>query len=247
MKSIIPIHHAGHELRADSREVARFFDADHRVLFRLISDNLSSFEAICPVCFENAPRADGVKGGDQPKHCMLTEAQVGFLLTLTRNTPRTKELKLQLIQSFQQARAQLRPIDAILLSLPEDWRKVFPDDFYSALLKLYGDEFKRSVGTPSWVGKWTNKYVYQPLWENLPLELKAKRKARVEDGSSDAAYLKLHQFLETHAKQALERHVLRVTVLLQAAASPENFRELHASVFHGSTQLLLGALGGKAA
>ena len=96
----------------------------------------------------------------------------------------------------------------------------------------------RSTGTQSWVGNWTNIYIYSPLWDDLPAELKSKRKARVEDGASDAAFLKLHQFLEANAKTALERHVLKVTALLEAAINPDHFRELFHSVFNGESQLL---------
>lgn len=243
MKTIISIHNQGATLRADSREVAKFFEVAHQHLRELIEKNQSSFEALGHFQFETG---DGIKraqgGGRQESFCYLTESQVAFLLTLTRNTGRTTELKLQLIQAFQSFRAALRPVDSILLTLPQQWRKVFSDDFYRALLKLYGHEFDRAEGTHSWVGTWTNKYIYGPLWDGLPAELKAKRKARLEDGETDAGFLKLHQFLEANAKQALERHVLRVTVLLQAAQSPDHFRELFASVFCGQTQSLMQSI-----
>jgi hypothetical protein len=242
--SLPAIHNQGPELRADSREVAKFFDVQHESLVRLINDNASAFEALGSLRFEIGVKAGG-RGGERPKFCYLTEPQVAFLLTLTRNTGRTTELKLGLIKQFQQARAALRPVDNVLLSVPEQWRQVFPNDFYEALLALYGDEFNRSEGTPSWVGGWTNKYVYGPLWDGLSAELKAKRKARVEDGEADAEFLKLHQFLEANARDALRQHVLRVTTLLQAATSPEHFRELFASVFRGQTQLLFTKLIGK--
>lgn len=247
MNTLISIHNQGQELRADSRQVAKFFDVEHESLRKLIVQNQASFECLGSLRFEIGVKAHG-RGGEQPKFCYLSEQQVAFLLTLTRNTGRTTELKLQLIQQFQKARQQLRPIDSILLSLPEDWRKIFPDDFYCALLKLYGQEFCRSAGTQSWVGKWTNKFVYDPLWRNLPAELKAKRKMRTAKGQSDAASLKLHQFLEEHAKVALERHVLKLTGLLEASTSPEHFRELFRSVFSGESQLLFKLLiGGRAA
>lgn len=240
MSSAILIHNQGTELRADSRQVAKFFDVEHRSLIRLINENIEAFESINALRFEIAPRLDGNKGGEQPKFCYLTEPQVGFLLTLTRNTGRTTELKLALIQQFQKARIQLRPVDSILLSLPANWQKVFSDDFYHALLGLYGHEFKRSEGTHSWVGGFTNKYIYGPLWDGLSAELKAKRAQRAVDNPDDAACLKLHQFLEANAKTALERHVLKVTALLQAAQSPDHFNELFSSAFRGQTQMLLG-------
>lgn len=241
MNSPISIHNQGATLRADSREVAKFFEVQHDSLMKLVGENLTSFEALGVFRFEIGKPASPL-GGRPEKFCYFTESQVAFLLTLTRNTGRTTELKLQLIQAFQSFRAALRPVDSVLLTLPEQWRKVFSDDFYRALLKLYGHEFDRAEGTHSWVGVWTNKYIYGPLWDGLPAELKAKRKARAEDGETDAGFLKLHQFLEANAKQALERHVLRVTVLLQAAQSPDHFRELFNSVFCGQTQSLMQSI-----
>ena len=243
MSASISIHNQGPELRADSREVAKFFEVQHENLRDLIEKNAVHFEAIGVLRFETGKPSSAL-GGRPEKFCYLTEPQVAFLLTLTRNTGRTTELKLALIQRFQAARAQLRPIDANLLCVPEDWRKVFPDDFYSALLAIYGAEFRREDGTPSWVGSWTNKYIYGPLWDGLSVELKAKRKARTED-DSDAAFLKLHQFLSENAAKALERHVLKVTALLEASTSPDHFRELFSAAFRGQTQLLLGNLVGK--
>ena len=241
MSAAILIHNQGSELRADSRQVAKFFEVQHESLIRLITENLPHFEAIGHLRFEIG---NGIKreqgGGAQQKYCYLTEPQVGFLLTLTRNTGRTTELKLALIQQFQKARVQLRPVDTTLLSLPTNWQKVFSDDFYHALLGLHGYEFKRSEGTCSWVGAFTNKYIYGPLWDGLSAELKAKRAQRTTENSDDAACLKLHQFLEANAKVALERHVLKVTALLQAAQTPEHFAELFASAFRGQTQMLLG-------
>jgi len=232
----IMIHKQGNELLADSRDVARFFGVQHENLRDLIEKNLTHFEAIGILRFETGE----IKGRGQPeKFCYLTEEQVAFLLTLTRNTGRTTELKLSLIQQFAKVRRQLRPVDSVLLSLPNAWRKVFPDDFYAALLRLHGHEFDRAEGTHSWVGGFTNKYIYQPLWDGLSLELKTKRSQRIVDGDSDVVCLKLHQFLEANARAALERHVAQVTVLLKAAYSPEHFRELFASVFCGATQGIL--------
>lgn len=233
----VAIHNQGPELRADSREIAKFFEVEHESIARLLHDNAEAFESFGSLRFEIGVKA-GDRGGEKPKFAYLTEPQVAYLLTLTRNTDRTKALKLQLIQSFQRVRAQLRPVDSIPLSIPEPWQKVFPDDFYRALLRVYGHDFNRANGTPGFVGGFTNRYVYGPLWDGLPTELKAKRIAAAED-ADDAQLLKLHQFLEANSKQALERHILRVTTLLQSATSPEEFKESFARVCCGESQMPL--------
>jgi hypothetical protein len=137
--------------------------------------------------------------------------------------------------AFRDARNRLRPIDHALLSIPDDWRKTFPDDFYTALLKLYGDRYEKSENKPSWVGRWTNRFIYNPLFSGLPDELKHRR----EILGWESCTTKLHQFIEKHAKKNLEKHLIKVTGLLEAAVSPAHFMELFAAVFYGQKQLLL--------
>jgi len=93
--------------------------------------------------------------------------------------------------------------------------------------------------TPSWVGRWTNRFIYEPLYNGLPDELKRRRKVHVGEEGSEA-WLKLHQFIEQHAKKNLDKHLIKVTALLQASTSRSHFIELFGSVFYGQTQLLLG-------
>jgi len=55
--------------------------------------------------------------------------------------------------------------------------------------------------------------------------------------------MKPHQFIEENAKKNLEKHLTKITTLLEAATSPAHFLELFASVFGGSQQLLKGPPG----
>lgn len=267
MKSLPVIQHRGPKLEADSREVAAFFEVQHESLMRLINDNLAAFESFGAVRFQTGKSNSGsdvvaeldspisnreikTRGGRREgagrneKFVWLSEPQVAFLLTLTRNTGRTTELKLAMIQRFQKAREALRPVDNILLSVPDEWRTVFNPDYYRALLRVYGAEYDPAKNKPQWVGAFTNRYVYEPLWNSLPAELKAKRKA-IAEAEGTAEFIRLHRFLEENAKRALERHILAVTTLLEVAQSPEHFRELFAAKFQGETQLLMRIFGEK--
>lgn len=240
LKELIKIHNQGSELRADSRAVAQLFGVQHESLRKLIEEHLSHLEQLGHIRFEIG---DGIirpqGGGKQDKFTYLNFDQVALLLMLSKPSEATKDFRVKLIIAFRDARNKLRPIDHALLSIPDDWKKTFPDEFYSALLKLYGDEFEKSENKPSWVGRWTNRFIYEPLYNGLPDELKRRRTIRSDEKITDS-FLKLHQFIEKHAKKNLEKHIIKVTGLLEASTSRSHFLELFASVFYGQKQLLLG-------
>jgi hypothetical protein len=124
-----------------------------------------------------------------------------------------------------------------LLAIPEKWKKTFKDDFYVALLGLYGDKFDASENKPSWVGGWTNKFIYDPIFAGLPTELKSRRSSYVVTTGKDQDYIRLHQFLEIAAKEQLREQITTVTTLLRLAGSKMDFLESFASLFHGQHQM----------
>lgn len=238
MKELIHIHNQGSDLRADSREIAKLFGVEHQSLRETIEDHEAQMNELGVFRFETGKPPAGSLGGRPERFCFLNFDQIAFLLTITRATAQTKDLRLRLIIEFRDARNRLRPVDHALLSIPDAWRKTFRDELYIALLKLYGERFEKPGDTPGWVGRWTNKFIYEPLYEGLPDELKRRRSERGAAIGSEA-WLKLHQFIEKHAKKNLENHLTKVIALLQAATSPGHFIELFSSVFYGQQQLLL--------
>jgi len=68
--------------------------------------------------------------------------------------------------------------------------------------------------------------------------LKRRRSVRWDETGTEG-WLKLHQFIEQHAKKNLEKHLNKIIALLQAATSPGHFLELFSSVFYEQQQLLL--------
>ena len=238
MKELIKIHNQGPDLMADSRSVAQLFGVQHESLRKLMEEHDPQLGQLGVFRFEIGKPQKGSLGGRPEKFAFLNFDQVAFLLTLSKPSDATKDFRLRLILAFRDARNKLRPVDNALLSIPDDWRKTFPDEFYIALLNLYGDRFEKSENKPSWVGRWTNRFIYNPLFMGLPEELKRRREIHGwEKGAISAA--KLHQFIEHHSKKNLERHIIKVTGLLEAATSPGHFLELFASVFYGQKQLLL--------
>ena len=143
---------------------------------------------------------------------------------------------MRLIIAFREARAKLRPVDAILLSIPDKWKKTFKDEFYVALLRLYGDTFDATENKPSWVGWWTNRFIYEPIYDGLSSELKAKRASYCSTSGKETEWIKLHQFLERYAKEELRDHITKITTLLQLAGSKHDFIESFAALFHGHSQ-----------
>src|ERR1035441_2863367 len=219
MKALIKIHNQGSDLLADSRDIAVLFGVEHQHLRETIEKNGPHLSQLGHVQFETG---DGIRrpqgGGKQEKFIYLNFDQIALLLTLTRTTEQTKEFRLKLILAFRDARNKLRPVDHALLSIPDAWRKTFPDDFYTALLALYGDQFEKSGDTPSWVGRWTNRFISEPLYSHLPNELKNRRTQHSGQTGPDSI-LKLHQFIEKHSKKNLDKQITKITALLQAATS----------------------------
>lgn len=236
MKEIITIQNQGAELVTDSRDIARLFGVEHESIRESIEAHQEQLEQLGVFRFETG-KPKSPKGGRPEKYYFLNFDQVAYVLTLTRSNERTKEFRLRLIIAFRDARARLRPVDTLLLSIPEKWKLTFRDEFYIALLRLYGDTYDSSKNKPSWVGGWTNRFIYEPIFRNLSSELKQKRRIYCESADKEEEYLKLHQFLEKYAKEDLREQLTKITTMLQLARSKQDFIESFATVFHGHEQL----------
>src|ERR1035441_7201904 len=175
MKNIIRVFNQGTDFLVDSRDLAALFKVDHKSLRASIEDHEAELARLGIYRFENAKLKKGA--GRPEKYFCLNFDQVIFLLTLTRSTEETKEFRVRLILVMRAAREKLRPVDTLLLSIPEKWRKTFKDEFYSALLRIYGELFDAAKNKPSWVGAWTNRFIYTPIYNGLPDTLKSKRSA----------------------------------------------------------------------
>ena len=237
MEDLIPISNQGTDLLADSRNVAELFSVTHAHIRDQISKNEDQLKQLGQLRIETEVVKGHQGGGNPVKFFWLNFDQIAFLLTLSRVTEKNKEFRLKLIVAFRNAREGLRPIDSILLTLPDRWKQQFPNDFYKALLALYGAEFDGSKNKPSWVGNWTNKFIYEPLFDGLPHELKRRRFEFASKKGREADYFKMHQFLEQHARQDLRDHITKITTILTLANSKQDFIESFASIFHGHHQL----------
>jgi hypothetical protein len=238
MNELIHIHNQGAELRADSREVAKLFGLEHKHLRELCEKYHDELEQFGVYPFETAKPGKDTEGGRPEKFAWLNFDHIALLLTLTRSTEQTIPLRVKLLVAFRDARNRLRPIDHALLSIPAVWRRAFEPEFYKALLALYGAEFDASENKPQWVGGWTVKFIYRPLYEKLPEELRHRRKLHAVLMGTDE-WRKLHQFIEEHAKENLKKHLIQVTTILETSTSRGDFYERFFSKFYGQKQLRL--------
>ena len=237
MKDLLPILNQGADFLVDSRDVAKAFKIQHKNFREVVEQHERELTRLGVYRFETAKPLPGSEGGRPEKFYWLNFDQTIFILTLTRPTEETKEFRVRLILAFRSAREKLRPVDAIMLSVPEKWRKTFKDEFYIALLQIYGDSYDASKNKPSWVGAWTNRFIYEPIFKGLSKELKTKRAAYCDLTGKDADFMRLHRFLEEHAKDELKEQIAKTTAILQMSGSRHDFAENYRSVFHGLKQI----------
>ena len=89
------------ESRIDSRLLALHLDANHQSVFELVKDHGADFEELGILRFQTGE----IKGRGRPeKFAMLNEDQCYLLLTYSRNTARTRQLKVRLVKAFGEAR-----------------------------------------------------------------------------------------------------------------------------------------------
>ena len=103
MNNVITLIEKKHEPRFDSLALADNLGIQHKNALALIDDNKLEFGEFGRVAFET--RTLETNGGNQKQRvALLNEDQSYFLLTLTRNTNRTKHLKVELVKAFSRFR-----------------------------------------------------------------------------------------------------------------------------------------------
>lgn len=101
--NVIALIDKKHEARVDSHLIAESLDIQHKNVLALIDENKSEFEEFGQLAFET--RVVSKRGaGQATRYALLSEDQSYFLLTLTRNTERTKHLKVALVKAFSRFR-----------------------------------------------------------------------------------------------------------------------------------------------
>ena len=91
------------EPRVDSRLLAKSLGTKHQSTFELLKEHRADFEELGKVRFETGA-SPGSKTGQTERFALLNEDQSYLLLTYSRNTARTRQLKVKLVKAFGEAR-----------------------------------------------------------------------------------------------------------------------------------------------
>ena len=92
------------EPRIDSRVLALHFGKAHHDLFELVKNYRTDFEQLGVVRFQTEKPLPGSKGGRPERFALLNEDQAYLLLTYSRNTAKSRALKIKLVKAFGEAR-----------------------------------------------------------------------------------------------------------------------------------------------
>ena len=103
----ISIKQVGYELRVDSRNIAKQLGVDHKATIQLINLYEEQLKRFAPLPFKMCVVKRPQGGGTKAKYALLNRSQAELVLSLSRNTPETVELKVQLIMAFDKARSTL--------------------------------------------------------------------------------------------------------------------------------------------
>ena len=227
-----------------STAIAEQCGITHQAVLKLIDSHLSSIEgAFGPIGFEIRKGAPLEHGGfaKATRTAYLTEQQATFLITMFRNTQVVVDFKLALTKAFftlRDRRENVAYVGLFLQEVPAVWEGTFPDSFFKAVCDCYGLHYIKGK-TPGFFGGFINRYIYEPLLENLSPELKAMREGYCDASGMSEASFRLHQFLRKHCKKALERHILVIETLLAVSRTEMDFKEHFAARFEGRHQLVL--------
>ncbi|MCZ8535252.1 P63C domain-containing protein [Psychrobacillus psychrodurans] len=120
------------------------------------------------------------------------------------------------------------------------WTKRFPDEFYQEMFRLRGWDYPTpSSQRPGIVGYYTNKFVY----EHLPAGVKEELQKSNPIVSPGRRKWKHHQFLTQEIGNVhLEKHLIKVTTLMQASNTWEEFERTFNRVFKVEEQLTLSEI-----
>ena len=120
--------------RVDTRLMAEHLGVQHQNVFESVKDYSGDFERLGVLRFETGKPQKGGRGGRPERFAKLNEDQCYLLLTYTRNTDRVRELKVNLVQAFAEARKN---------------RDVTRSEYLPAYHELHDTIHRLSAGSPN--------------------------------------------------------------------------------------------------
>ena len=95
------------------------------------------------------------------------------------------------------------------------WQRTFPRSFYRELFRLCGWEYNpNNVARPAYLGRLTNKYVYELMPQGVLDELRKVTPV----GKSGKRTRRFHQHLKDPGRIHLERHLTKIITLMEISA-----------------------------
>jgi hypothetical protein len=119
------------------------------------------------------------------------------------------------------------------------WQLTFTDDFYKQIYRLWKLPFipKYIKNKPSFIGRLTTKYIYEPLPDGV-LENLRKKTPKTEKGNWK---YKFHQSLTPEVgKEHLKKQITEVTILMEVSKTKREFEDLFERKYGDNPQLELG-------
>lgn len=182
------------------------------------------------------------KGKGRPDESYLLNYRQFVLLTmLSKNTPESIELKSRVEDEFHRMREALAKVSTpspyieqvrkiLLLDAPTEWIKLFPNEYYIALMQLYGKQFTSNNHTPPYCGQITKRWIYDiVLPPELNNEIDAQRKEE-----------RKHSWFKDKGREILLKQILDVTGIARQSRDRKEFEARCASMFNNEPfQLLL--------
>jgi hypothetical protein len=114
------------------------------------------------------------------------------------------------------------------------WQARFPRKFYEEVFRIFGWTFDpMSVKRPGYLGKFTNKYVYEQLPQGVLDELRKKNPTN-ESGVRKHRH---HQFLTDQIGVVhLDKHLTKLITIMELSDSVEDFERNFNKIFRGVEQ-----------
>lgn len=134
-------------------------------------------------------------------------------------------------EKYKEADAHQR---RLLMWLREEagvWAKLFPDEFYLELGKLYRLHLPVPGRRPSVFAAFTSEFVYRWFDKNV---CPGAYTALTERNPDPTLGTRHHQFLTDDARRAVAQHIAVVVALMRASSAPDDFRMRFNAVFNNA-------------
>lgn len=250
MADLFAFEHSDGKLVVDSRLIAERLEVQHESFMRTVGKYKARIEAkFGHLRFETGTVRNSVGAVNRVIYVLLTEPQAGALMTLSRNTDRVVECKLELVEAFERAKELLRQRKVLsatqkvyLLDDPVKWSergRIFKESFYSEIYRLNNWDYQPGkTNHPVRVAQITVDAIYERLqpgvWEEL-----TKKNPKIKGRRKHCC----HQFLtENIGNPHLRHHLYSVTKLMAACSSWREFMLLLNKVHPKSTEVQMDIL-----